>query len=175
MVTLFCLTGMRRGEAIALRWEDIDWEAGMIHVRKNAPYIKGAPVLGTTKTTNGMRDIPVIGNLKELLEPEENGYILHGRESEKLLPQCTFVRNWDRIGVQIELYGATSHILRHTFLTLLAGEGIDPKTIQAIAGHGDIAITMNRYVHAQNELICNAGKTFQKEVLVSKMVTKNAS
>ncbi len=175
MLALFCLTGMRRGEAIALQWSDIDWENGIIHIRNNAPFINGTAVLGTTKTENGVRDIPIIGNLKELLEPEQSGYVLHGRKADQLLPQCTFVRNWNSINNQIELFGATPHILRHTFLTLMAGEGIDPKTIQAIAGHGDINITMNRYVHAQTEKIYDAAKRFSEGILVSDLVTKNAS
>lgn len=177
MLALFCLTGMRRGEALALTWDDIDWEQGVIHITKNAPYINGMPVLGTTKTENGMRDIPIVGNLKELLEPEdgEDGYIIHGRDKNKILPQCSFVRAWNQIEAQIDLHGATPHILRHTFLTLLAGEGVDPKTIQAIAGHGDISITMNRYVHAQNECLFNAAKTFEKSILVKNLVAKNAS
>ncbi len=58
----------------------------------------------------------------------------------------------------IDLHGATPHVFRHSYLTYMAGQTADLKTIQAIAGHSTIDMTMNRYVHAQPEKIKDAGK-----------------
>jgi len=63
-----------------------------------------------------------------------------------------------RIEKKINLYGATPHVLRHTYLTTAAGENIDPKTLQSMAGHADHQITMNTYVHKKNENVAKAGQ-----------------
>lgn len=55
------------------------------------------------------------------------------------------------------LYGATAHVMRHSYLTYLAGTGTDGKTLQTIAGHSTVTMTMNKYVHAQPEKIKEAG------------------
>ena len=61
-------------------------------------------------------------------------------------------------------HGATAHTFRHTYLTILARTGIDVKTPQAIAGHSDIQITMNKYVHRQTDKISDAGLAFENKV-----------
>lgn len=69
-----------------------------------------------------------------------------------------------RINKRINLHGATPHFLRHTFLTLASNSGIEPKMIQALAGHADISITLNRYVHAQIEPIKRASATLAEKI-----------
>ncbi len=62
------------------------------------------------------------------------------------------------IRAEIDLHGATAHVLRHTYLTTLAGAGADVKTLQAVAGHADIQMTMNTYVHPKVENLQRAGE-----------------
>ena len=90
---------------------------------------------------------------------EVTGYIVGGASPITLMK---YERSVKRIERTIDLHGATAHILRHSYLTLLSNAGIDPKTIQAIGGHADIQTTMNRYVHSQQSQILNAGKTMGK-------------
>ena len=59
---------------------------------------------------------------------------------------------------KIDLHGATPHVLRHTYLTTAAGENIDAKTLQGMAGHADHQITMNTYVHQKDENLAKAGQ-----------------
>ena len=68
----------------------------------------------------------------------------------------TFIRTWQRIGKTINLHDATPHVFRHTYLTIAASSGLDIKTLQAIAGHADIQMTMNCYVHKREEKIIEA-------------------
>ena len=157
LVALLCLTGMRRGEVLGLRWEDIG--GGMIHIRRAVTYSRNQPVIGLPKSRTGDRYIPITDTLKTYLEGG-TGYIIGG--GERPITESTFDRTWQRISRTINLYGATPHILRHTYLTLLATTGINIKTIQAIAGHSDIQITMNRYVHSRHEKIREAGKEFDR-------------
>ena len=49
----------------------------------------------------------------------------------------------------IDLHDATAHAFRHSYLTLLDEAGVDPKTLQSIAGHGNFSFTLNRYVHGR--------------------------
>lgn len=65
---------------------------------------------------------------------------------------------WTRIKKAIDLHGATAHVFRHSYLTYMAGETTDMKTLQTIAGHSAIGMTMNRYVHARKDKIMDVGK-----------------
>ena len=58
---------------------------------------------------------------------------------------------------KINLYGATPHVFRHTYITLAASSGMDVKTLQSIAGHSDIKMTLDRYAHKRETNIIAAG------------------
>ncbi len=156
-LVLVMFTGIRRGEVLGLRWEDIDTEAGLIHVRRNVTHAGGnRPVIGTPKTKSGKRDIPLDPFVLEVLEPiQESGFIIGG---ESPITMTTYNNTMKRIRKAVDLHGATAHVFRHSYLTYMAGEATDLKTLQAIAGHSTIGMTMNRYVHAQPEKIKEAGK-----------------
>ena len=77
---------------------------------------------------------------------------------------------WKQINNAVDLHGATPHVLRHTYLTYLASmKDIDPKTVQALAGHGDFQITMNTYVHETSENVKAA--CFEMDKMLHKLAT----
>ena len=156
LLALLMFTGMRRGEVLGLRWEDIDTGAGYIHVRQNVSHCNGnQPIVGTPKTKSGKRDIPLDAFVLEVLSPlQSTGFIFGGSSPYTM---TMFNNTMKRIKKTIDLHGATAHVMRHSYLTYLAGTGTDGKTIQAIAGHSTITMTMNKYVHAQPEKIKEAG------------------
>lgn len=155
LICLLLLTGMRRGEVLGLRWEDLDIEDGLIHVRRNVTFPQNQPHIGTPKTKKGERSIPLEPVLWELLQPaQKEGFIIGG---DKPITHMVFRRSWERISKKVNLYGASPHIFRHSYLTLANNAGVDPKTLQAIGGHADITTTMNTYVHQQLEQIRGAG------------------
>ena len=87
--------------------------------------------------------------LLELLAPmQDTGFIIGGKQPITLKH---YTNTWNRIKKAVDLHGATAHVFRHSYLTYAAGESSDIKSIQSIAGHSDIRMTMNRYVHAQPE------------------------
>ena len=86
---------------------------------------------------------------------QESGFIIGG---EAPITMTTYNNTWRRIKKTIDLHGATAHIFRHSYLTYMAGTENDSKTLQTIAGHSTISMTMNRYVHAQPEKTIDAGK-----------------
>jgi len=167
LMALLMLTGMRRGEALGLQWSDIDWEKGLIHVRRNVTFAGNQPHVGTPKTEKGTRQIPIVGMLREYLEPVGAGenFIIGGEDP---ITEMTFKRTFQRIAKTIDLHGATPHVFRHSFLTYAQTVVTDIKTLQAIAGHADIQTTMNRYVHQQSDQIVETGKRVT-DLFVQKM------
>ena len=131
LLALFIHTGARRGEVLGLRWEDIDFDKKVIHIRRNNTQITGEGAhIGTTKTENGTRAIPFGDHFKELIQPyRSSGYVFGGEEPFQSWNYDKLMR---RLKKRVNLHGATAHVLRHTYLTMLAGEGVDIKTLQTM-------------------------------------------
>lgn len=163
LMTLLMLTGMRRGEVLGLKWEDIDFDSDLIHVRRNVTHPDGnTPIIGTPKTKSGFRDIPLDPTLKHMLNSTNKAGFVFGGDHP--ISMRTYNNTWERIKKKIDLHDATAHVLRHSYLTYIAGTGIDLKTLQTIAGHSTISMTLNQYVHPQKENILDAGKQFHKVI-----------
>ena len=156
MLSLLIFTGIRRGEALALCWQNIDWAKRLIHIEKSVTFLNNQPVLGETKSKAGLRIVPLDDELAKVLRPHRqlNGFIIG--DGIKPITERTFTRTWDRIGRQIDLHGATPHIFRHTYITLAASSGIDIKTLQEIAGHSDIRMTMEKYADKRESKVMEA-------------------
>ena len=105
---------------------------------------------------NNQYAIPLDERLVNILRPHRqlNGFIIG--DGLRPVTERTFVRTWQRIGKTINLHDATPHVFRHTYLTIAASSGLDIKTLQAIAGHADIQMTMNCSVHKREEKIIEA-------------------
>ena len=147
---LIMYTAMRRGEALGLQWEDIDFDREQITISRNVTHPQqNSPVIGTPKTKAGYRVIPLDKNLKALLEPlKSSGYVIGG---EYPLTLSAFRAMNKRINSTINMHGATAHILRHSYLTYAVGETTDFKTVQGISGHSDMGTLINRYAHPQQD------------------------
>lgn len=156
---LLVYTGMRRGEVLALRWEDADIANGVIHVRRNVTYPRGCndPCVGTTKTASGVRDVPIIPRLLDFLKPlGTTGFIIGDGEQPNTLSIVR--RRNERINRLIDMHGATPHTFRHSFGTLLYDAGASIKDIQAILGQSDFKTTADRYLHPRDESKRTAAK-----------------
>lgn len=156
LILTFC-TGLRIGEICGLRWGDVDFERHTIHVRRTVSRIYNAGMtatflhIGTTKTESGMRDIPVVENLWPILESfgqstSAETYLVSG--TLKPAEPHSF-RRWYKdfireAGVSEVL---RFHAVRHTFATTLIEGGADVKSVSALMGHSNVALTMNLYVH----------------------------
>ena len=77
---------------------------------------------------------------------------------EKPLTKMVFTRVFKDIQKAVDLHGATPHVFRHSYLSMLNQAGVDPKTIQRIGGHGNFMLTYNLYVHSSDEQIMDADK-----------------
>lgn len=156
-LSLLLYTGLRRSEALGLRWADVDFDKGLIYISRAATYNGNQPDLGDPKSKAGFRMIPLLQPLREMLEayPRTGAYIMGGN---KPLTQQTVKRMWERISQTIDMHKATPHVLRHTYVTLAAPH-LDVKTLQTVMGHSDIQTTMNRYTHPQERNIIQAVST----------------
>lgn len=154
LVALLIFTGVRRGEALGLRWTDIDFERKLIHIQRSVGFMSNQPIVGPPKSKAGLRFIPLQPQLEAILKPfaQKDGYVLGGEEP---LTQMNYKRGWQRICKTINMHGATAHVLRHTYITMAAAH-VDVKTLQTIAGHADISTTMNRYAHGREDKIIAA-------------------
>ena len=139
LLAIMIYTGVRRGEACGLRWEDIDFDSNMIHIKRAVSFVANQPLVGQTKSKAGIRDIPLLPELKAILEPyrREKGYLV-GRGEEPVTERA-YICAFNRIIKKMDLHGATAHIFRHTFLTM-AMDVVDLKTLQTIAGHSSHAL-----------------------------------
>ena len=152
-MALLCFTGMRRGEILGLKWDYV--QEDQIIVRSEIIFKGNSPIYHEyTKSAAGIRKIPIQNELKPFLEKRGRGFVFG---ADKPYSQCKFTRMWERIGKKINLYGATPHVFRHTYLTMLAASGVDPKTIQVIAGHSDFSFTFNKYIDKSGRNVQDAG------------------
>ena len=151
-LALLIYTGMRRGEILGLMWDDIDLEENVIHVRRNVTYPSGQndPVIGTTKTKSGVRDIPIIPDLLKYITPFGKGQFVMG-EGKNPVTMSINRRRMERINRVINLHGATPHVFRHSFATMLNDSGASIKTIQSIIVQSDFKTTADRYRYTRGD------------------------
>lgn len=161
LVALLAYTGVRRSEALGLQWGDVDLDKRIIRIFRSVTFVSNQPIVGEPKSKAGYRKLPIIPALEVVLRAnvaEPSVYVVGGGDTP--ITQSRYDRAWKRISKTVNLYGATAHILRHTFMTLLASTNADVKTLQAIGGHADMRTTMNCYVHTRDEGIIAAGVAF---------------
>lgn len=149
LFTLLALvTGMRRGEIAALRWDCVDLQNGFIYVRRQMVDSTGE-VSSDLKTEAAKRDIPIPADVVALLKRAHavttSTYVvggpLNGHVSSTDISR--FVRIWNRAGVYPGKIHA--HLFRKTFATRLIETGTDPKRVQYLLGHTTLDMTLRVY------------------------------
>ncbi len=153
LIALLCYTGMRREEVLGLRWEDVDFEQSVVHVKRAVTYPKYEPELKETKSKNGVRGIPMPEALRDILYPlrRDSGWVVSDNGSGKLINQREYNAIWKKLNTHIYLFGAGARELRSTYATMAAAAGIQPKTLQHIMGHAKSQLTMDIYVKQDSE------------------------
>jgi integrase len=147
MLLCAVLTGMRRGELLGLKWEDIDFEGDRVQVRRSV--WRGKFV--TPKSRRSRRAIDMAPTLKAALArlPSRfKGELVFTAADGGLIDPDNFVnRDWARTLRRSALRRIRFHDLRHTYASLLIAQGAHPKYIQAQLGHASIQTTLDRYGH----------------------------
>lgn len=174
-IALALTSGMRAGELLSLRWEDVNFERGTIAVHRTISYLsKGHKfVEGLPKTESSIRTIPLLPVMCSILEAhrtrQEQARNSSGDKwQEKGLIFCTrhggflYVRNvrntFNGLLVKIGLPHMRLHDLRHTANTLWKSLGIDPQVRQKMLGHSSLEMTETVYSHVLPSMLEDAVK-----------------
>ena len=152
-IALMIETGLRVGEALALRWQDVQLTRKRIYVRNTVVRLankKQSFVQDSVKSESSRRTIPLtpeaIKLLERLYERRKNEWVFTNCDGERLSYEA--LRYQTRIACQeagIEYRG--EHVFRHTFATNCYHKGIDVKLLSRLLGHADVNITYNLYIH----------------------------
>lgn len=163
MATLYYL-GLRPGEAAGLKWGDFDWQKHLVHIQRDIDFHANGTV-GELKTKRSNRYIPVPEPLMAILYPRRelpDMFLVHTNGNKPLT-----------IGGQRGLWKMlmskagmidngkprfTAHTLRHNYITMCYENGIEPYTAMRLAGHSNIATTMNIYTHLSEQQLEKTGE-----------------
>jgi integrase len=163
-------TGMRKGEAAALQWTDIDLKERTIDINKTLDFQTkpGEGLFGDTKTFNSKRVIKITQSLANDLHfhkkyQNQNKITLNDiyhhdlnlvlcRNDGNFMPKSTLFNAFERILKRAELPKLPIHSLRHTHAVLQLEAGIDMKTLQERLGHGSMQITSDVYSHVSKKM-----------------------
>lgn len=167
LVHLMAYTGLRQGEALALKWSDIDFENKKITVNKTAVRIKEKQIIQTPKTKNSKRVISIdpatLSILKSWKKDQIKIYFKNGKHFEgddnfvftnqraEWVHIHNFIRYFKRFIADHKLKTITPHGLRHTHASLLFSAGVEPKNISDRLGHSTVQITLDLYTHITEE------------------------
>jgi integrase len=159
---LALLLGMRQGELLGLRWDDVDPDRGFVHVRHSLVRIGGQFVLTKPKTDRSARRLgPLPTTLMETLRAHKR------RQTEEQLAAPAWA-DWGLVfttpsGQPLHSKSVTKafqahvaaaglprqrfHDLRHACASLLMAQGVHPRVVMEVLGHATITTTMNTYTH----------------------------
>ena len=164
MTTLLLYTGLRRGELCGLEWKDIDFQQGLMTVRRSSLYLPGKGIFtDETKNKTSERVLKLTSDVLRLLRQhqttqnkhrlqygdqwQESGRIFTTWNGAPLHPD-TFSKWFAGFAKRHGLPPITAHSLRHTNATLLIAKGVNIKTVSAHLGHSNVSTTGNIYAHA---------------------------
>lgn len=142
--------GLRLGELRALRVEDVDLAAGVIHVEHGWDPAAGEIKL---KSRAGRRRVPVAGILRDYLvehqaqTDRQGSELIFGLEPERPFTANMLQRRADQAWREAGLERITPHEARHTFASLMIAAGVNAKALSTFMGHANISITLDRYGH----------------------------
>ena len=148
-------TGLRIGEALALTWDDIDWNRRALSVNKTVVRLgdsKNSYVQRGAKSFTSNRVIPLSRNaclmLRDLRERDRSlrGYVFH-RENGDYLTYETVRWNIQKACARADVPYYGQHVFRHTFATNCYNKGCDVKVLSKFLGHADVTVTSNVYIH----------------------------
>lgn len=174
---LILYTGMRCGEALALQWQDIDFNAGTISITKAVVYYSNRPVVSPVKTEKGVRIVPLLVPFRKILAqrgPHLPGDYLIGGAAP--ISKSALYKRWEgfcrahglahkneerssKAGRTVWACDIDRHTLRHEYATILYDAGIDAKVAQELLGHADLSTTLEIYTHIRQKRLTGAAAT----------------
>ncbi len=155
-------TGMRRGELLGLRWQDVDWERGVLRVWQTIGVLRGIIEVRAPKTKSSRREIPVpaevIAALREHKQRQNEQRLALGANWQNhdlvftvahggpIHPDNLKV-DFDRLVKLAGVRRIRIHDLRHSHVTLAIQQGANIKAVSQRVGHSNVSITLGTYAH----------------------------
>lgn len=150
-------TGLRRGELLALQWDDLDFKTGVLNVDKQVYEVHGELQFNKPKTKNSIRKIvlppAVVEILREYQERTHSRWMFPSPVKEDSPLSLGAVRARLQIILEhAQCKQVRFHDLRHTFATLALQNGMDVKTLSAMLGHVSASTTLDIYTHITDDM-----------------------
>jgi len=162
---LILITGMRRGESVGLRWQDLDLDRASLSVNQQITDVNGRSMVSTPKTKRGDRvvylDAETVVMLRRQQETQnlertawgpawnEAGLVFTREDGSALRPEYA-TRHFQALAQDAGLPVIRLHDLRHTNASLALDAGVDLKVVSERLGHSQIAITADLYTHVNS-------------------------
>ncbi len=163
-------TGLRRGEALALTWSDVDLTNGQLRVRRNVQRIRRELIFGTPKTMRSIRTVSLpkhcmraltqhraqqereraVAGKKWQPAPGHPGGLIFTTTSGRVTDPRSLNRMLTILCRDAGVRRVRVHDLRHTCASLLLAQGVDARTIMETLGHSTITMTLDTYAHVMN-------------------------
>lgn len=156
-----CL-GLRRGELLGLRWEDIDWDKNQIHIVNNRVVVDGKAIVKDPKTESSRRTVDVPEQLIQKLRKHKlacaanrmrlgqeytvTDYVIVHPDGKPIYPEY-LSQMFTKLQKKAGLPKCRFHDLRHLCASIMLMQGVNVKTAAALLGHSQISTTMNIYSH----------------------------
>lgn len=168
---ILATTGMRRGEALGLRWSDINLQRREIKIRRALVNVDGGREWSTPKTRAGKRTIVIDDDLVSVLKShraaqnKEKLALGRGYRDEDLVTAqvdgtsigpTRITEQFNRLSARAGLPHIRLHDLRHTYATLALEAGIHPRVVQEQLGHSHVSVTLGIYSHVDVKLHASA-------------------
>lgn len=172
-IMLCVLLGLRRGELLALRWENVDFENNILKIRSNMVRGEKDYIIKAPKSEAGIRDLHTGDEVMAVLHEERRkyledmlkqgrrfqnlGFIIRQEDGSPLRPD-SMSQKWRRFLEEKGLPSIRFHDLRHSNATALIQAGVNPRVVQQRLGHSDVNITLNTYTHVLPEMDIDAAE-----------------
>ena len=188
---VYLCTGERRGESCGIQLQDIDFDHNIIHITKAVEWVSNQPQITVTKTSAGIRQVPLLKLLKDALEPHRGlppeTYIIglgpqpvtaswyhrhwaefwrkHG-QAHPITRTYTRVRNGKQYTYHQTDWVADvcAHQFRHEYVCMLAEAGVPEEIAMQLVGHANQKMIHDVYLHLKTSMIDNAAKLLNEHL-----------
>ena len=169
LLLLELTTGLRRGEILALQWDDLNVQTGTLWVERQVQRIRGKLAVSQPKTRASCRSILLPAPVLEILAQYRQSVSSHWmfpspKKEDSPLDPAAVRKKLSAVLKRAGCPAARFHDLRHTFATSALEHGMDVKTLSTVIGHVSSATTLNVYAHVTDEMRQKAADNIDRAI-----------